>query len=160
MGFYEFWGEQVDPGKVGKVELGTEHEACRCKPLVIGRFLVVAIALPAIWTITIPLVPLPAWQAAAAVIGGTLIYVAVSYLVDPQPEMDNLGPAGGMIDHPWRYSDDINRTLVGLAVILGPGRFIAESLMDIGVLFESNEPDPFADDRDPLPPEADRDRGF
>ena len=134
MGFYEYWGEEVDPGKVGKVELGTEHEACRCKPLVIARFLAVVIALPAIWTITIPLIPLPTWQAAAAVIGGTLIYVAVSYLVDPQPEMDNLGPAGGMIDHPWRYSDDVNRTIAGLAMILGPGRFIAETMLDCSTL--------------------------
>ena len=47
-----------------------------------------------------------------------------------------------------------------VAMILGPGRFIAESLMDIGVLFESDEPDPFEDDRDAMPPERNLKEGL
>jgi len=138
MSFYEYWAESSSgrTGPIGTINVGQQHEACRCKPLVVARFVFVLIGLPAIWFFAIPMVPLPLWQAAAAVIGGTLIYVAVAYLVDPQPDMDNMGIAGGLIDNPFRYSDDINRNLVGLAMLLGPGRFVAESVMDIGVLFE------------------------
>jgi hypothetical protein len=147
MSFYEYWVESSSGrrGPTGTIKVGEQHEACRCKPLVVARFIFVVIGLPAIWFFTVPLVPLPLWQAAAAVIGGTLIYVAVSYLLDPQPDMDNMGVAGGLIDNPFRYSDDINRHLATLAIVLGPGRFVAESVMDIGVLFEQpSEPEEFA----------------
>jgi hypothetical protein len=69
-------------------------------------------------------------------IGGTLIYAAVGYLVRPEPNFDNTGIAGGLIDHPGRYSDDINRELIGANVLLGPGRFIAESLVDFVLLWQ------------------------
>lgn len=130
MSFYEWWGESVDPGKVGKVGLATEHEACTCRPLVIARFLFVVIAVPVAWCLIVPYVPLPTVQAAVLVAGITLIYVAASYFIDPQPDTDNVGWAGGLIDHPWRYSDDLNRLLVMFRVLLGPGRFVAESILD------------------------------
>ena len=139
MSFMEFWGERVDPGEVGKVEFGTEHEVCQCKPLVAARFVAVVVGLPVIWAFAIPHVPMPTLHAAMLVIGGTLIYVALAYLITPQPDMDNLGWAGGLIDHPWRYSDDLNRGLLGLAIVLGPGRFVAESVLDVGVLFRDKE---------------------
>ncbi len=135
MSFLEWWGEEVNPGKVGSIDLSGEHEACRCKPLVLARLLFVVIGLPVLWWLTVPLVPLPTWQAAAAVIGGTLIYIAVSYLIHPQPDLENLGPCAGMIDHPWQISDDLNRMLLGVQCVLGPGRFVAESVFDARELF-------------------------
>ncbi len=131
MSFLEFWGERVDPGNVGTVAVGQEHEACQCRPLVWARFVFVLIGLPVFWFFAVPYVPLPLWQAWAAVVGGTLIYVALGYLIDPQPSMDNIGVAGGMFDHEWRYSDNLNRALLGAKVFLGPGRFVAESLSDM-----------------------------
>ncbi len=131
MSFYEFWGERVDPGKVGKVALSTEHEACTCRPLVLGKLLFVTIVLPVAWALVIPYVPLPAFQAAVLVVGITLIYVAISYFLDPQPDTDNLGWCGGLVDHPWRYSDDLNRWLMTLKIVLAPGRFVAESVLDV-----------------------------
>ncbi len=130
MSLYEWWGERWDPGEVGSVQVSTEHEACTWQPLVIARFVFVVVGLPALWYFTIPLVPLPLWQSAALVVGGTLIYVSLSYFIDPQPNTDNIGVAGGLIDHPFRYSDDLNRNLLGLKVLLGPGRFVAESICD------------------------------
>jgi len=60
----------------------------------------------------------------------TLIYLAIAYHVHPQPDMENIGWLGGLLDHPFRYSDDINRFLVFLVILLWPGRFIAESFVD------------------------------
>ncbi|MBN2474447.1 MAG: hypothetical protein JXB62_07550 [Pirellulales bacterium] len=150
MSFLEWWGESVDPGKVGTIDLSGEHEACQCRPLVWGRLLCIVIGLPVFWYLTVPRVPLPTWQSALLVIGGTLIYVAVAYLIHPQPDLKNIGPAAGMIDHPWRYSDDLNRLLLGVQCVLGPGRFIAESLLDALVLFRSCE-----DPQETLPTEPD-----
>src|SRR5262245_52941912 len=130
MSFLEFWGEQVDPGATGTVEFGTDHEACRWKPLVIARFVFTLILLPGLWWLALPVMPLPGWQGACLLVGGTLIYVALGYLVRPEPDLENIGIAGGLIDHPGRYSDDINRSLMSFQALLGPGRFVAESLID------------------------------
>ena len=139
MSFLEFWGERVDPGNVGTVAVGEEHEACQCRPLIWARFVFVAIGLPVLWFFAVSYVPLPAWQAWAAVVGGTLIYVALGYLIDPQPSMDNIGIAGGLFDHQWRYSDDVNRFLLAAKVFLGPGRFVAESLADMLAVSKATE---------------------
>ncbi|NQT36631.1 MAG: hypothetical protein HQ581_04030 [Planctomycetes bacterium] len=136
MSFLEFWGERVSPGKIGSVTTPEGHEACRYKPLVLIKFLFVVIGLPVAWCLVVPRVPLPLWQAIAAVVGGTLIYVALCYLIDFEPEMDNLGWLGGAMDNPVRYSDDVNRWLLGLKCLLGPGRFVAESVLDIRIFFQ------------------------
>jgi hypothetical protein len=144
-GFWEFWGERVNPGKVGRVEFGSAHEACCCRPLIWARLIFVIIGLPVLWGLAASLIPLPLWKSLAVVIGGTLAYVAVSYLVNPEPDFDNIGWLGGMVDDPTRYSDDLNRTLIWLQIVLGPGRFIAESVLDARQLFhvESDEEDAF-----------------
>ena len=140
--FLELWGEEVDPGPVGTVEVGQEHEPCRSAPLVWLRFLTVVAGLPAIWYFSIREIPWPLWQACAAVIGGTLIYVAVAYLTVPQPNMDNLGFCGGLINNPCRWSDDMNRSLIALAIVLGPGRFVAESIFDAIALLSPPDSEP------------------
>jgi len=139
MSFMEWWGEEVEPGKVGGVDLSGEHEACRCRPLVLVRFVAVVVGLPVFWYLVTPHVPLPAWQAVVLVVGGTLIYVAFSYLINPEPDLENLGVAGGLIDHPWRFSDDLNRLLLYAQCFLGPGRFVAESVLDVRELFRNDE---------------------
>jgi hypothetical protein len=48
--------------------------------------------------------------------------------------MENLGLLGGAFDHPFRYWDDLNRQLLLLLILLWPGRFIAESIVDTFVL--------------------------
>ncbi|MEE9603126.1 MAG: hypothetical protein V3V75_07465 [Thermoguttaceae bacterium] len=147
MSFMERWGESVDPGNTGNVDISAQHETCRCLPLVAARFVAVVIGLPVAWYKIIPHVPLPLFQAIALVIGGTLVYVALAYLINPQPDIENLGWAGGLIDHPWRYSDDINRTLLTAQCFLGPGRFIAESLLDVRELFKERQEAGVRDER-------------
>ena len=141
MSFLEFWGERVDPGKVGTIDFSGEHEACQCRPLVLARFVFVVAALPVLWYLAIPRVPLPLWQAAGLVVGGTLMYVALSYLVNPQPDLENLGFLGGMVNDPTRRSDNQNRLLLNAQMLLGPGRFVAESLLDMRCFFAGGRDD-------------------
>ena len=58
-------------------------------------------------------------------------YCALSYSVDPQPDYDDVGLMGGLIDHPFRWSDNYNRMLIGLTVLLAPGRFLTRSIWDL-----------------------------
>lgn len=131
MSFYEWWAESSNPGPVGTVEFGgEEHERCRWKPLVWARFLFVAIGLPILWGVIVSMVPLPWYQATALVVGISLIYIALSYLIEVKPDMSNVGWGGGLVDDPFRYSDDINRQLMSVQCLLGPGRFVVESIVD------------------------------
>ena len=53
-----------------------------------------------------------------------------SYFLHPEPDYSNLGWFGGLIDNPFRYSDDLNRGLAFLFTFLWPGRFVANALIN------------------------------
>lgn len=61
-------------------------------------------------------------------------YLVVAYLVHPRPDRSNLGVARGLIDHPFRWSDDKNRMLLGLQIVLYPGRFAVAAVRDLVAL--------------------------
>ena len=122
----------------GSIDFSAEHNRCECKPLIWARLLAVVIGLPVAWVLLVPEVPLPAWQAVVVVVGGTLMYVAAAYLVDPQPNLEDAGPLAGVIDDPYTRSDEVARFMMGLKCLLGPGRFIAESVLDAGQLFRDD----------------------
>jgi hypothetical protein len=67
----------------------------------------------------------------AEIVFVVLAYLAAGYWIRPRPDYSNLGIAGTPIDHPFRWSDDANRILVFLLVLFWPGRFIAETGVDI-----------------------------
>ncbi len=53
------------------------------------------------------------------------IYLLISGVVRPRPDTTNVGWLGGLVDHPFRWSDDVNRLLILLLVLLlvfGPKR--------------------------------------
>ena len=60
-----------------------------------------------------------------------LIYLVIAYNVDPKPRMDKLGLLGGLIDHPFKYTDDINRSMLFFKIILFPGKVIGTSIVDL-----------------------------
>jgi hypothetical protein len=69
--------------------------------------------------------------ATAIILVVTYGYLWAGYHIRPQPDDHNLGLLGGVIDDPFRYTDNLNRLLVALWLFLLPGRFIAESLMEL-----------------------------
>jgi hypothetical protein len=58
-------------------------------------------------------------------------YLFVAFVINPKPDPRNVGWAGGLIDHPLRWSDDQNRMLFGLKVLLLPGRFAVAGVRDL-----------------------------
>lgn len=136
--FTELSGQSSLLHKSGAVELNTEYITSR-KPawLVFVKLLGVvamvsvgvAIALPMLLEYRFPL-----WQAAAIVAGGMLIYTGIAFFVRPEPNTDNLGFGGGLANDPFQSSDNVNRFLWRAHCVLGPGRFTAETLLDLCVL--------------------------
>ncbi|MGE0608633.1 MAG: hypothetical protein AB7O62_16180 [Pirellulales bacterium] len=148
MTFLEFWGESVDPGERGSVEVSGQHEQCRWRLLVWARVLFLLVALPIIWGVgATQMTYFSFWEALGLSIGGTCLYVGLAFFVRPEPNMDNIGFMAGLVNHPGRWSDDWNRSLLNWAIMLGPGRFVAESLIDFVLLFQ----EPAKADQEPLP---------
>ena len=52
------------------------------------------------------------------------IYLALCLFVHPRPKHNNLGWAGGLIDNPFRWSDDVNRFLLFFDAFLIPGKLM------------------------------------
>lgn len=59
------------------------------------------------------------------------LYLMVAFFVRPRPDRSNLGLGGGLIDHPFRWSDDKNRALLFLQAILLPGRYAVTWARDL-----------------------------
>ena len=134
----ELIGESFNPGECGEITVGGGERPKREKAIVVIR-LIVALAMLGgwVWLLANPfgVESLKGWALAG---GLTLMYIVVAWHVRPEPDMDNIGWAGGLVDHPVRWSDDYNRTLLWLRILLWPGLFLAESLLDAPTLFQSN----------------------
>ena len=132
------------PKKVGQVRRSTTYEM-RKKPvwLVLLKFFGTLTMFGVGFALLLPLIPLPLWKSLPLVGGGLLIYVGVAFFVRPEPNGDNMGFAGGMFNDPTHYSDNVNRALWNAHCLLGPGRFISETILDcctlIGLTAEMSE---------------------
>jgi hypothetical protein len=128
---FEFLGEQTDPRNVGTIEVNTDYHARR-KPLwlVMLKLVGLAVMVPVGFVLVAPLIPLPMWQAIVVSAGVLLIYVGLAFFFRPEPDPDNMGWAGGLVNDPFHYSDNINRWLFTLHCVLGPGRFASETVLD------------------------------
>lgn len=56
------------------------------------------------------------------VIGG--LYLIAAYTFSPQPFSNNYGLFGTFVDNPFSFEDDLNRTLLTLAIVLLPGKAV------------------------------------
>jgi hypothetical protein len=66
------------------------------------------------------------------IVGGvTLAYVAMAHVVRIHHDPGDLGLFGGLMDNPFSFSDDVNRLMLFLQVLLLPGRLIAESVLGV-----------------------------
>lgn len=131
MRWTEILGERVDPQSAGTVRLNATYET-RKKPvwLVLLKLsgLVAMVAIG--FLLIVPPLPLPVWQSCALAAGIMLLYVGIAFFVRPEPNTDNLGWGGGAFNDPTQYSDNINRMLWKVHCFLGPGRFVAETILD------------------------------
>lgn len=56
------------------------------------------------------------------------IYLVLALVLTPNPNMENIGYFHGLIDKPFDFSDDYNRFLVFLTIVLTPGKIVIGAL--------------------------------
>jgi hypothetical protein len=71
--------------------------------------------------------------------GTIILYSLIAYFIRPEPDTDDMGICGGMIDNPFSYSDNGNRFLMGLKIILMPGCFFTESTINMFLLLRNKK---------------------
>lgn len=132
MGLLEYLFERKNPGNVGDIERNKPP----VEPTEPAEILLIIIKLIISVALIYGLFYVTVLQNFS--VGNTLIflvilsiYCIVSYNFVPRPDTSNMGLLGGLIDHPFRYTDDANRFLLFLFIILYPGRFIATTLVQI-----------------------------
>ena len=131
MSLFEWLWEGANPGPIGGVEVGGQDRSDRSRAMVIVSFLIASAGLGG-WVYLVLAVFEVRSAAGLAGIGiATLAYLVLGYFVHPKADMSNVGWAGGLMDNPFRYSDDLNRLLLTVMIVLLPGRFIAEAMVDM-----------------------------
>jgi hypothetical protein len=139
VGWFEVMGERNDPKKPGSVRLNTFYET-RKKPVwLVATKLLCVLAMMGIGYLFLmqflmQILSLPIGQSFLVASGCLLIYVGIAFFIRPEPNPDNMGFLGGMMNDPTHYSDNISRALWNAHCMLGPGRFISETLLDCTTL--------------------------
>ncbi|MFP4029818.1 MAG: hypothetical protein ACLFWL_18725 [Candidatus Brocadiia bacterium] len=133
MGLMEWWGESYNPGNVGGFDTPTRKPIHK-RWAVFVRFAVAVILLGVGFYLLFAYAVEPTNKSVALALAVAFFYLFIAYLIRPAPDMENIGWCGGLFDNPFRYSDDINRTLLSLKLILMPGRLIAAALVDMVIL--------------------------
>jgi len=123
MGILEYLFEKNNPGKVGNVQKNKQSIEHVSIPLLLFKLFVSTFIVYILFYITV----LQNYNYIYTPIFIIIIfaYCLLSYKFIPRPDKSNLGLFGGMIDHPFRYTDDLNRMLIVLLVLMYPGRFIS-----------------------------------
>ena len=69
-----------------------------------------------------------------------ILYHLISLFIQPNPNYDNVGWLGGFMDNPFRISDDFNRSLITIKVILIPGYFACRIIYTFALSFKTKHP--------------------
>jgi hypothetical protein len=133
MSLLEWLLEPANPGPVGKLGLSSSEPEDDDKPprkwliwlAVVTGFLFLGVSL--CWVFH-NLFYIEA-KSILLKLGNLALYVLTGHFVTAKPTYTNVGWLGGVVDNPFRISDDYNRWLVFIAVILLPGKLIAYSLV-------------------------------
>ncbi len=69
-----------------------------------------------------------------------ICYCCLGFFIRPKPDTSNMGWAGGLINNPFKITDNWNRQLMVFKIILIPGSFIVESFIQfIQLLLSRNK---------------------
>jgi hypothetical protein len=124
MSLFEWLGESVNRGPMGTIETGAPESPSLSRGLMLLRGVVGVAMLSAGVAAGIATGDPGPWL---SLLG---IYLLVSYSMRPAPDYSNVGWLGGLVDHPFRWSDDVNRILIFFLIILWPGRFAVAATRD------------------------------
>lgn len=117
--------------RVGRIEIGRSNEIST-RGETIGHFVasvvllgvLIGVAAWLLWPVLLPLF---------VGLGAFAVYCAISYFIRVHPNHDHVREQFG----DFRLSDDINRYLIVLVILLVPGRFFSVGIVDGVRLFVS-----------------------
>lgn len=108
-----------------------DHEIRRQLPrsFVIGRGVVALVLLAgAIWLLMLTVETRRDVGLRLSLLG---IYLFIAFWIDPEPDYNDLGWFGGLMNDPFRFRDNINRSKLSWRLFLAPGAFIATGVWDL-----------------------------
>lgn len=128
---FEWLGERINPGPVGQLsEHKNERTRTRLSAILTGLLALLFAALPLYFFYRYGHSGRGLWAEVFFIFSIEVLYLGIAYVLKPEPDTSNLGWFGGMMDHPFLISDDYNRFLMILAVLLFPGRLISIGIVD------------------------------
>ncbi len=130
MDLFEWLGEMFNPGPVGDIKFGGRGSDEKRPWAIVFYFCLTILMIGGIYYLVHAIIGFVSFKSIAYTAAGVFLYCLVSYFISPQADTSNIGWLGGLVDHPFRYSDDLNRWLLFFALILFPGLFIAQSIVD------------------------------
>ena len=139
MGLFEWMWERNQRSRSGHIESYEQKNTHRfSRKRVIFNFVLtlIVLALPFLW-FEESIFDVP--QKYLMVLALEAVYIFAGYHINPQPNSDNYGWAGGLIDNPFRISDDINRFLLFLRIILYPGRMFGVFIKEIAEMMREQD---------------------
>jgi hypothetical protein len=126
VGFLEIIGEHFNKGAIGRVDVERQVPPDPPSPFafvwLIGAGVVIALWTMMLWRVS------ATWSGFLVTMACSVAYVTIASRARPRPDYSNVGLLHGLIDHPFRYSDDYNRFLAFLILFFLPGRLIAIGL--------------------------------
>jgi len=138
MGFLEWWGESMNPGPRGGIRVESRSQELPTRG-VVWTCLIVSMAgmIGGFYLLFAYLVPptLTSLGVTLIVLG---VYLLLAHFVHPEADTSNLGWMAGMMDDPFRWSDDWNRSLLGLNLLLLPGRFLGRSFVNFALMIRAD----------------------
>ncbi|MHB8131346.1 MAG: hypothetical protein ACYDEX_20385 [Mobilitalea sp.] len=126
MGLIEIIGELIRPGKIGTIDITKRKKEKRIGILIVKTILsivIVTVLYYLIFGISFHIKEFLLFVFVMAV------YSVAAYFVLPKPDYSNVGWFGGVFDNPFKISDDLNRMMVFIMVILMPGRLISITVL-------------------------------
>lgn len=132
MSFLEWFLKPANPGPVGSLEVNSPEPDDDEPPkkwliwlAIIAGLILVGIGL--CWTFY-DFLYTTGWHISLKLCALGL-YMLISHSVTARPDYTNVGWLGGLMDNPFRISDDYNRLLIYLQALLLPGKLMAYSLI-------------------------------
>lgn len=126
MGLFEIIGEAIRPGKIGTFTINQGEKDERIGMLVAKTILSIAMVSASYYLIFGMSFDLKECSVYIAILA---VYSICGYFLSAKPDYSNIGWFGGLIDNPFKISDDVNRMIVLFMVILIPGRLISTTVV-------------------------------
>jgi len=129
MSLFEWFCERQNLGAIGRLELVRRGFPSRSNGMITLRFVISFTCIVYVYfslftsvsSITLENFIIPSIL--------LLFYCLLGFFIRPKPDTSNMGWAGGLINNPFRITDNWNRKLMFFKIVLMPGAFIVESFI-------------------------------